>query len=60
MIADKLEHVGVLFCTITNFSVYDSEHMTILNHVVTRLDNLARLYNVEKIKLIGMRLHKAA
>ena len=57
VIADKLEHVGVLFCTITNFSVYDTEHMTILNHVVTRLDNLARLYNVEKIKLIGMRQH---
>jgi len=52
-IADSHTRAAVLFCSIANFTTFDAASMQELNEVVTRFDELAHSFGIEKIKMIG-------
>ncbi|KAL7748286.1 hypothetical protein RI367_006245 [Sorochytrium milnesiophthora] len=53
-IAESVERAGILFCTICQFKEFDKETMTVLNDIISKFDHMLPLYDIEKIKSIGL------
>ena len=54
IIADNIEEAAILFCNVVNFKTFSEETMVVLNDLVCKFDQALAIYQIEKIKSIGM------